>query len=52
MNLPLDKVLYKKQDEIFILKNFNKPIVDKIYDIQSHKDYGKIECENYIHIEK
>lgn len=45
MNVPLDRILYKDRDEVFILSGFQRPIVDKIYDICTHPDYDKLECE-------
>ena len=47
MNIPLDKVLYKSRDEVFILSNFNRPIVDTIYDVRTHSAYSKLESEHY-----
>lgn len=47
MNIPLDKVLYKARDEVFILSNFNRPLVDTIYDVRTHPDYSKLESEHY-----
>lgn len=47
MNAPLDKVLYKSREEVFILSNFNKPIVDRIYDVRNHTNYAKLESEQY-----
>lgn len=46
MNLPLDKVLYKPREEIFLLRSFSRPVVDNIFDIRSHKDYSKLEHED------
>lgn len=47
MNVPLDRVLYKSKDEVFILSNFERPIVDETYDLKTHPDYSKLESENY-----
>lgn len=47
MNVPLDRVLYKSKDEVFILGNFIKPIVDRIYDVRNHPNYAKLESERY-----
>ena len=47
MNIPLDKVLYKSRDEVFILSNYNRPIVDTIYDVRTHSAYSKLESEYY-----
>ncbi len=45
MNVPLDRVLYKAKDELFILSDAQKPIVDQIYDLTSHKDYPRLTDE-------
>ena len=47
MNIPLDKVLYKSRDEVFILSNFNRPLVDTIYDVRTHSDYSRLESEQW-----
>lgn len=47
MNIPLDKVLYKPRDEVFILSNFNRPLVDMIYDVRTHSAYNRLESEQY-----
>lgn len=45
MNVPLDRVLYKPRDEVFILGGFCRPIVDGIYDIRRHSQYCNLESE-------
>lgn len=47
MNVPLDRVLYKSRDDVFILSNFNRPITDVIYDVRTHPFYNKLESEYY-----
>ena len=47
MNIPLDKVLYKSRDEVFILSSFNRPQADTIYDVRTHPNYSKLESEQY-----
>ena len=48
MNVPLDRVLYKPKDEVFILGGFCRPIVDAIYDIKQHPHYCDLKSErNY-----
>ena len=43
----LSKVLYKSRDEVFILSNFNRPLVDTIYDVRTHSDYSRLESEQW-----
>ena len=45
LNVPLDKVLYKPRDQVFVLNNFERPIVDKVYDLTSHPEYSRLENE-------
>ena len=47
MNIPLDKVLYKSRDEVFILSNFSRPIIDSIYDVRTHVSYDELESEQF-----
>ena len=47
MNVPLDRVLYKARDEVFIIGNFSRPRVDTIYDLRMHEDYCKLENEKF-----
>lgn len=47
MNAPLDKVLYKSRDDVFILSNFSRPVIDTIYDVRTHPAYGELESERY-----
>lgn len=47
MNVPLDRVLYKPRNEMFIFSSFNKPLTDKIFDIRTHAEYGRLEHETY-----
>jgi type IV secretion system protein VirD4 len=46
MNLPLDKVLYKARNEVFIISNFHRPIADTIYDVRTHPRYKSIENDS------
>ena len=43
MNVPLDKVLYKDRNEVFILSDFHRPLVDTVYDVRTHPRYDTIE---------
>ena len=43
MNLPLDKVLYKSRNQVFIISDFQRPMADAIYDVRTHPLYGSIE---------
>lgn len=43
MNVPLDKVLYKDRNEVFILSDFHRPLVDTVYDVRTHPRYNTIE---------
>ena len=36
MNVPLDRVLYKQRNQVFVLSNFERPIVDTVYDLTAH----------------
>ena len=45
MNVPLDRVLYKPRNEMVILSGFQRPVVDAIYDVRQHPDYGQLESE-------
>ena len=46
MNVPLDRVLYKPKEEVFIFGNFSRPQVERIYDVSTHADYSKLENES------
>lgn len=43
MNFPLDKVLYKSRNQVFIISDFQRPIADTIYDVRTHPHYASIE---------
>lgn len=47
MNVPLSRVLYKPRNEVFIFSNFDRPVVDTVYDVRNHPCYDKLECEQY-----
>ncbi len=48
LNIPLDKVLYKPRDQVFVLSNFERPITDTVYDLTSHPEYNKLESERIV----
>lgn len=45
LNAPLDKVLYKPRDQVFVLNNFERPITDTVFNLTSHPEYSKLENE-------
>ena len=47
MNVPLSRVLYKPREEVFIFSNFDRPVVDAVYDVRTHPCYDKLESEQY-----
>ncbi len=48
MNLPLNRILYKPRDEVLIIRNFEKPLVDRIYDVRSHPNYKELEHDTFV----
>lgn len=45
MNIPLDKVLYKPRDKVFVLSHFARPLVDEVYSLTKHPRYHKLSNE-------
>lgn len=47
LNYPLNKVLEKPRNEMYILGNFRRPIADAVYDVCTHPCYDKLTNERY-----